>query len=235
MKKVAGLTITKDDPLLHKWLKYYSPFFDHIVVLDQGERLSAVLPCGTYGAERLALPCDATGQSRWRYNISQVNEFCHELLDEYDTVFFADADEYVFADPVIFNDLRDYIERLEKPFVYSQGYDVAGDPKTQIDWTAPVLQQLDGWCENHLYGKPHILQSKFMLSEGGHYLVGNTRAAGVIDKRLYTAHLFVADLDMARIRFGNSYNVSDDEIINHMNFRQEHGVMIPDRFREVGI
>jgi hypothetical protein len=236
MKKIAGLTIVRDDPLLPKWLTYYRDHFDHIVVLDQSSRQSASLICQLADVEYVHLTAHTTGQNLWRWNIFKVNEKRGELFGKYDMVFFSDADEFVLPDPDKYSDLRSYMEQMDERFIYSMGMDVVGPMGTPIDWKLPIMPQLDLWMQYDLFGKPHMGNVYYNLCEGAHHVAGKRREPQYVDPDLYTLHLKFVDIQMSVHRNRISYpKVSETDVIRKMEERREQGKPIPDRFKESGI
>ena len=101
--------------MLQLWLDYYSRFFDpdDLYVLNhdgtEGSVDTASGRCRVIPIHRSTLVRD----HRWLR--STVEAFQAFLLRSYEVVLFAEADEFVVADPRLYSGLDQYIERLDPP------------------------------------------------------------------------------------------------------------------------
>jgi hypothetical protein len=197
-QKPLALTITLREPIfLPKWCAYYSQWFA-LYILDQSSDGWAETWANEYDAEYEHFPIlpshghGMVGDNRWQHNINKINRIREFYLDARCPVLFADTDEYLLPDPNTYAHLGEYVERMERDFVYSIGFEIprhASEP--EIDWDLPALHQRAWWVRNELYGKPHICRTYAELSLGGHYLHGRKyqKGDGSIDRELYTFHL----------------------------------------------
>lgn len=105
---VAAITMVRDEgPMLRRWVDYYGSQLgpSSLVVLDDGSTDGSTddLPCAV-----IRLPT-LTKQAFEPSRMGLLSGLAQSLLHAYDAVLFADADEFVVADPDRYENLVDYV------------------------------------------------------------------------------------------------------------------------------
>jgi Glycosyl transferase family 2 len=191
----AVVTLVRDeDVFLPIWLRYYRQFFapQDIYVLDHG------------GADKLADQFEFTRipiqqpvfGAEWQREVIQYHQ--HDLVDRYDVVLFADADEIVAPDPRS-GDLGDYLDSFDQDYVTCQGYEVlhAVDDEPAFDVTRPVLSQRSSWYRNDVYSKSLLARVPMLWHLGFHHRFDLKQN---IDPTLYLIHLHRMDYGICLAR-----------------------------------
>jgi lipopolysaccharide biosynthesis glycosyltransferase len=176
------------------WLRYYSRFFapDDIYVLDHDSTDRS-----TSGGGFVRVPViHGKFDNIWMDETVQGHQ--RELLDRYDLVLTADADEIVAPDPRR-GTLGDYLERFDEEFVNCLGYEVLHlkDCEPPLDPDRGVLDQRGWWFQNDGYNKPALAMAPTPWEPGRH-----ARADGRfhLDPDLRLIHLHRTDYDIALAR-----------------------------------
>ena len=152
-RRRAVVTIVHDEAVfLPLWLGYYSRYFaaDDIYVLDNDSSDGST---DRDGFVRVPTPHDrASITPGWPKPSRRSSE---ELLDRYDVVLVADADEIISPLPS-WGTLDQYIDRLDEEFVNPLGYEILHLPDREppLDLSRPVLDQRGYWFANDAYDKP---------------------------------------------------------------------------------
>jgi hypothetical protein len=191
----AVMTIVRNERVfLPIWLRYYSKFFraGDIYVLDH-----QCTDGSTDGGGFVRIPVSQSmfGAS-WQRDVVQHHQ--HELIDRYDVVLYAEADEIVAPDPR-HCDLGTYIDRFDQDFVTCQGYEILHMKENEpaLDLSKPVLAQRSTWYHNPLYSKS-LLARVPMLWDGGFHERMDKRTDN--DPHLYLIHLHRMDYDVCLSR-----------------------------------
>jgi hypothetical protein len=190
----AAFTIVKDEPvMLPLWLRYYERFFaaDDLFVLSHDT--------GDGSTEGLAGRChvvpvhrEAAFDHRWLRTV--VEDFQAFLLRSYDTVLFAEVDEFVVADPLRYAGLDAYIDALDAPAARCTGFNVVhqeDEPPLRFD--EPLLAQRRCWHASLDYSKRLLARTPLQWSQGFHREYRAPDAAP--DPDLMLVHLHRIDYD----------------------------------------
>jgi hypothetical protein len=165
----AAFTIVKDEPvMLPLWLHYYSRYFapGDLYVLDHGSSDGSTAAVSDR-CRIIPVHRDAAFDHRWLRGT--VEAFQAFLLRSYETVLFAEVDEFLVADPHHYAGLDDYIEQLERPAARSLGFNVVHQPdEAQLRFDAPILAQRRHWHASLDYCKRLISRVPLRWTEGFH-------------------------------------------------------------------
>jgi hypothetical protein len=145
-RAAAAFTIAQNEPLmLPLWVDYYRRYFDadDLYVLDHDSTDESV--------RRVADRCHVVPVHRamsfdHRWLRGTVESFQSFLLSSYETVLFAEVDEFVIADPRRYGGLGDYIARLRHLAVRCAGFNVVhqpDEPPIRLACLARVLEAAD--------------------------------------------------------------------------------------------
>jgi Glycosyl transferase family 2 len=171
MRKRAVFTIVQNEPVfLPLWLQYYSRYFDRsdIYVLDHDTSDASTEGIGSR-CNLLSVHREKSFDHAWLR--STVAAFQVSLLQSYETVLFAEADEFVLADPRSYTGLDDYIERLPNQVGRCTGFEVVHypDEEPSLRFDQPVLAQRRYWHSSRWYCKPLLSTVPLSWSIGFHF------------------------------------------------------------------
>ena len=194
LPELAVVTVVRDEAvMLPRWVKHYSAQCggpERLVVVDDntGDGSTDGLPCPVIRLPQRAHPDWAMARLRL------VNALATSLLQAFDAVVFADADEFLVADPNKYADLRELV--ADRPDVQAIGaigvnvvHRVGVEPP--LDPDQPVLQQRRTGKFVQKMCKPAIKRSTDHWASGSHGI----RVPYEVDPDLYLFHLKFADRD----------------------------------------
>lgn len=194
----AVVTLVRDEPVfLPIWLRYYRRFFapQDIHVLDHG---GAGELAEEFGFTRIPVRQPVFG-AEWQRDTVQRHQ--HDLLDRYDVVLFADADEIVAPDPRS-GDLGDYLDTFDDDFATCQGYEIlhVTEREPAFDPAEPVLAQRSYWYRNDMYSKSLPARVPMLWNLGFHHRLDQKKN---VDPLLYLIHLHRMDYETCLDRHKN--------------------------------
>jgi len=171
--KTAVYTMVKnEDVFLPLWLKHYSKYFKNIHVLNNNTTDGSV--------EKAHKKFDFTEHKITKeinYGIEEMRNMGidgQRMLFEkygYDLVVFAEADEFIVADPDKYSGLDDFVLQMKSDYVFNTGKEVLQlDNEKAIDWDKPILAQRSVWWPHPSYHKPTISKIPLNWVDGFHYL-----------------------------------------------------------------
>lgn len=195
---VAVVTMVRNEgKMLPRWLAHYGREVgrENLVLLDDRSEDGSTRDID---ATVIRLPRRAStyGVTFDTFRAGVVNKLSRTLLDMYDVVVFADADELIVADPRRYSGLVDYLERNPHPVIAPLGLtvmQVPGDPDG-LSATRPVLEQRRHAIVSPLMCKPAIKRVPARWSNGTHGI----SEPYAIHRDLYLIHLHYADVGEAR-------------------------------------
>lgn len=175
MRKAIIGGITGGCKLLDKWLTYYSKTFDRKDIYLINVNGSVVDNCFNNARNKFQfneiIPYEILGSSSGPHFI---NRMLKQLLATYDVVALALCDEFLIPNSN-YKDLNEYIEHLERPYVYCIGRAIVHDFETELplDWERPLLEQRRYWVKEMDSYKPSITKVPFEWIEGYHKIKGD--------------------------------------------------------------
>jgi hypothetical protein len=211
----AAFTIVHNEPvMLPLWLDRYGRNFDadDLYVLDHdstdGSTADLDGRCHVVPVHR-----EAAFDHHWlKLTVERFQAF---LLRSYDAVLFADADEFVLADPRRYTGLDAYIAEMARPAARCAGFNVVhqpGEPPLRFD--APLLAQRRYWCASHEYSKRLLSRIPLRWSDGFHQEYNAPDDPP--DPELLLVHLHRVDYDMclARHRASAARDWNEADVVN---------------------
>lgn len=191
----AAFTIVQNEArFLPIWLGYYRRIFDpsDIWVLDHGSDDGST---DSLEGSCNVIPVHRSESFDHAWLVGVVEDFQRFLLRSYETVLFAEADEFVVADPARYPDLGAYIDELEAPAACCTGYNVVHYPdEPPLRFDEPLLRQRRYWHPARRWYSKRLL-SRIPLS--WHYGFHDEFNAASVkpDPELYLVHLHRVDYD----------------------------------------
>jgi hypothetical protein len=152
----AAFTIVQNEAVfLPIWLRYYRRYFDRsdLYVLDHASDDGSTANIGEHCIP-LRVHRDKSFDHAWLKGT--VSAFQAFLLRSYERVLFAEADEFVVADPTIYAGLGDYNGRCRAPLACCTGFEVVHYPDEEppLRFDRPILAQRKYWHPSRDYSKP---------------------------------------------------------------------------------
>lgn len=148
----AAFTIVQNEPVfLPLWLAHYRRYFDpdDIYVLDHDSTDGST--SGLTGTCNV-LPVHRSASFDHDWLRSTAEQFQSFLLASYETVLYAEADEFIVAEPTRHSGLDSYIEELRGPAACCTGYEVVHYPSEQpLRLDSPILGQRQYWHSSARY------------------------------------------------------------------------------------
>lgn len=165
-KKRAVFTIVKNEKyFLPIWLKYYNKAFnkEDIYILDHQSTDSST---DCLNVNVIKIENDKIFDHEWLRNI--VNSFQAKLLEEYETVVFAEADELILPRYV---SLNEYLDSFNKDYVSCTGYEIFHDVYSENTFNPnlPIFSQRKYWFRTDIYDKTIISKKPCNWSLGFHF------------------------------------------------------------------
>jgi len=200
-RPAAAFTIVQNEPVwLPIWFDYYSKHVGalNVFVLDHDSTDRAALGAvAERGATVVPVHRDVSYDHAWLRDT--VERFQAFLLQSYDTVLFAEADEFLIS--TLPGGLAELLFASAWPnHVRAQGYNVVHykDEEPALNWTRrPLLAQRSYWHPSRLYSKTVIAREPLHFTPGFHDIQGGGDAP---HPNLYLAHLHRVDWGYARAK-----------------------------------
>lgn len=208
MKRAAAVfTIVQNEPVfLPVWSRYYQRYFsrDDIFVLDHD---STDARTREVARELHRVPVHRQESFNHRWLRDTVARFQSFLLQSYEQVLFAEADEIVAANPQqLPGGLTELLEHPDPEgpgFVRCTGYEIVQTretPEAPVDWTRPILVQRRFCRRSDLYSKPLLSRQPLQWGTGFHGLEAVESPLPPPDPRLLLIHLHRADFATCRAK-----------------------------------
>jgi hypothetical protein len=231
-RRRAAFTIVQNEArFLPLWLRYYSHHFaaSDIYVLDHdstdGTAKGLEGLCNVVEVHR-----DKSFDHMWL--VGAVEDFQAFLLRSYETVLFAEVDEFVVADPDHYPGLGAYIDNLRGPAACCTGYNVVHYPEEPVlRFDEPVLRQRRYWHRSpRKYSKRLLGKIPLAWNVGFHAELNAPTIPP--DPHLYLIHLHRIDYDncLKRHRSASSRRWPEEDLKWNLGWHQR--VIEPEAFRE---
>jgi reversibly glycosylated polypeptide / UDP-arabinopyranose mutase len=193
-RSAAVFTIVRNEPVnLPIWLRYYTRHFDanDIYIIDNGANDDVAT---TWTVNVVKKPTHHYFDHAALVTI--VQDFQKSLLEKYEYVLFAEADEIVVPVASKYSGgIREYIDRMNVDTVLVTAYDIVHQPNVEdgIDTTHEVLYQRQAFYRHPLYDKPLLTKSPVLYGAGFHRCIN---CSAQIDPDLLMIHLHRMDMDI---------------------------------------
>jgi hypothetical protein len=224
-------TIVQNEPrFLPMWLGYYRRHFDpsDIYVLDHDSTDGSTDGLGEV-CNVISVHRDKSFDHMWLKGT--VEDFQSFLLRSYETVLFAEADEFVVADPSRYGGLGGYIDDLEGLAACCTGYNVVQYPdEPPLRFDEPVLEQRSYWHPSALYSKQLLGRIPFCWNVGFHLEYNAPDVER--DPDLYLIHLHRVDYEYCLERHRAVVERDWYEADRRRDLGSHYRVVDPDEFRE---
>lgn len=131
-KRVAAVTMVYNEKKkLPRWIRHYSSQVngaENLYVVDHGSNDGSTQNIGPVNVISLDRSAGEGRYQEWR--VGFASDLCAKLLEEYDAVFYTDADELVIAHPSRYRSLYEYVAE-GSPSNTAIGFDVIHDIETE--------------------------------------------------------------------------------------------------------
>ncbi len=198
---------------------------------------------------------NAEFQGHHKLHCETVPKIQNQLLEIYDIVIFAEADEFIVPDPEKYTDLKDFLLKNKDDHFTVQGYNVIHDVNSEppLDPRLPLLKQRKYWYKHG--GINGGGESKLLITRKGNvwYDAGFHWSNPCIPEHpdLYNFHLKQIDFDIRNSRVKVRYdtnlpihsdlhifsreNTFDSELLNtHLDqFNSSNVELIPEKFKNI--
>jgi len=225
--------VFNDMVILELWLKYYSRWFDHLVVIGSGTKDmykgEIKLLQKRYGFEFAPIPFnDSIGELLTMVKDKQV-----ELLKDHKWVLYTNCDEYLITDPKRYKDLKELMNKTWKKYVHCEAFDVyQADDEDPIDYSKPYLKQRKYWFKNKSYNKVILSRVELDWSNGCHRpnFITSEESRELKNVGLYLVHLKYSDPNAAGRDFGPYETTMEGDLLSK---GMELKTLIPEELKEV--
>jgi hypothetical protein len=235
-KKCAVFTIVKnEDYFLPIWIKHYQRFFDNsdIYVLDHQSDDDSTNNLDVNVVEVIN---ELTFDHQWL--VDTVENFQSKLLEEYECVLFAEADEIIYClEKPLDEMIDDFLNNTENDCVRAHGYEIKQNNELNISHNDLIIPNRNYWYESGNYSKTLLSKVRLNWIWGFHYPIkdksklwsdGNAINIEFINKKtnkdynLFLLHLHRLDFKLMRERHkkrskwnhrndgGGGHNLTDD-------------------------
>ena len=190
-------TIVQNDFIgLKLWLDYYKRYFDAIHVIGRGTR-DENLPALEAMGKEYNFTHEVHGiLGDPREEAKNLSDRAAEYHRSYDWVLYCDMDEFLVADPRLYDALKDLMDCHPGPWVACTAYDVLQlEDEEPIDFEKPYLTQRKYWIRNKDYNKVLLSKIPIYWGAGLHQINEvNEEMSKKIDRTgLFLTHLKNAD------------------------------------------
>jgi hypothetical protein len=205
MNNIAFTWVWNDMVILELWCKYYSKYFEELLVLlcntkpEYNDTLVEFKKKYNLSTERIQETEEVPDQyDRAREIVSAKQQ---ELLKDHKWVLYSNCDEIVTTDPDKYKDLKDFMKRTRNNWEWCLGYEILQEPdEPHIDFSKPILRQRTSWLKNPAMNKVLLAKVPLSWNEGCHQ-IEETKGLPVQtmkNKGLIMLHLKHMDFDAPR-------------------------------------
>jgi len=203
MKKICAITMARnDDFFLTRWIDYYAKHLgeEHLYIFLDGEDQPIPKNAGKVNVKHEKRVVEHVVRAEKR-RLGFLSKVAGHLLQHYDLVIGADADEFLAVDPRCGKTLVEYLSEIKiAPSVSGLGLDVGQKlgEEAKLDDTLPFLTQRQYALVSARYTKPSVISSPVSWGSGFHRVLGHNFN---IDPNLYLLHFGSVDYDIIQQRF----------------------------------
>ena len=247
-KRCAIFTLVHNEKhFLPLWVFYYSSLFgmENLYILDHESTDGSTnnLKCNVKIIRHNTLHDDD-------WMIEVLKEEQKRLLEEYDYVVCADADEFIIPDPDKYRNLSHYVDYMKENSIDAIccfGHEVIHKRHEEppLDWSKPILvDQRRYWIDIEAYDKPIIASKPLNWSLGRHIDLSKKIER---DEDLILVHLHRVDFEMCRcmalyknrsgrcsIKYSPYVQYTDDEFEKYFDLPYHYRNYIKDPNSQLG-
>lgn len=238
----AIFTEVRRDIYLETWLKYYSHFFNDIYLVNTNpDQLDSYIEKAKNKYKFVVIKDYPNPEWSMEISRNHIKDFQRKLLEKYNWVLFAHADEFIVPDPNKYRGLGDYIRRCEKDYVFCSGYDILqmyqekdGElDEPALDLTKSILKQRKYWLPTKSYCKPLLSRVPLNWAQGFHRIdkVEDGNLEEIKDKDLYLCHLKCADYTIFGERQSTGKGIGADKGYDWFYKEHDKRELIPERVK----
>ena len=211
----------KEALMIPYWQNYYGNLFGVENLYPVGD-LKNDFFMGLFAVPKKNLiELNAHYQSDYDLHVSTVTKVQKQLLETYDVVIFAEADEFFVPDLTKYKDLKHFLVNNQDDYFTAQGYNVISDIDSEpiLDPTKSLLSQRKWWFKNTGESKTLIVRKPVISYSGGFHICYPSIPE---HPDLYNIHLHDIDYNYSNVRAKMRF---DTLLPLHPAFRtRKHGV-----------
>lgn len=189
-RPLAIFTLSRNESVfLPMWLRYYARTGAHLHVLDHAS------DDGSTGPSEIPFECvpvdrSTTDDAEWMLRVVEVYQ--RELLTQYETVIYAETDEFLVPDPHYRGGLKEYLSARFDSTLTAVGFNVCGTVESPR--LAGAADPLAGrlWRRDDRYDKTLISRVPLRWEVGFHRPAHGDANRHAPDPGLYLLHLHYA-------------------------------------------
>jgi hypothetical protein len=135
----------------------------------------------------------------YQYHVSTIISAQIQLLDFYETVIFAEADQFIAPRLDIYSDLKDFLDKNDDDYFTFQGWNVIADLDNEppINPTKSLLSQRNYWHYEPTESKTCVIRKPInSYSPGFHYANPSTEP----HPELFNIHMHELDFEVQNTR-----------------------------------
>lgn len=236
MKNIAFTWVWNDMVILELWCKYYSRYFEELLVLCCGTKPEYDAKLAEFKEKYNLTAEKLEGSAEANSEVAKCREIVmgkqQELLKDHKWVLFSNCDEIITTNPAKYKDLNDFMKRTRNNWEWCIGYEILQEPgEPHIDFTKPVLRQRTSWLKNPAMNK--VILSKIPLSwNDGFHQIEETKGIDPLkmkDRGLWLLHLKHIDFDAE----GRDWNTSIRPRFGYVMETFASRVPIPEELKDV--
>jgi len=245
----------KEALMIPYWQNYYGNLFGRENLYPVGDLKNDFFMGLFTIPKKNLIELGAHYQSDYDLHVSTVTKLQKKLLDSYDVVIFAEADEFFVPNLNKYADLKDFLIKNPDDYFTAQGYNIISniDGEPPINPTKSLLSQRRWWYKNAGESKTLIVRKPVTSYSGGFHICYPTIPE---HPELFNIHLHDFDYNYsntrAKMRFdtllplhpsfrpGNmgseGYILDEELVLFHRHKFETKGVeLIPEMFVNSGL
>lgn len=180
------------------WQNYYGGLFGHENLYVMGDLTNDPF-MKLFHKKVNTMEFGAKYHKDYDYHVATMKNLQTQLLDKYETVIFAEADQFIAPDLEKYRDLPDFLDKNHDEYFTFQGYNVIADLDNEppLDPTKSLLSQRKWWHLEPTESKMCIVRKPVeFYSRGFHYSTPSVAP----HPDLYNIHMHEADFEIQNSR-----------------------------------